>query len=311
MRRRWPGCVAGVLFCLALAGCGNEPAPPTADAPPKAVAKLAPKPSKDSVSKDAVSKVRKPPPDKSLTIDQYVEAGMPAPDQLWIAAELTRAATSIEKMNLLHVPRFESDRSGIVFARIVARDFLAYCEDESLPFGRRITEAMGYYEAMSRIYKRYLLAYGWGIVGNREFVEILGAVLRGQAAQDKLANQFFPTLDENLPDYQIRMEGFQKMQRGSAMTMVGSLQILREPNRYSPSDLKLLVSYFTESFPTIFLILDPPTRRAASIEIGRYAADPQLMVIWPELAELLEAVEQTLDMPSGAKKPEARAPSGC
>src|SRR5580704_15216011 len=101
------------LFVFAL-GCGQKSQP--AAAPAKAAA-------------DA-------PTDQSLTTEQYVELGLPAPDRPWTGEEMTQAAEVLSRIaagGAERLPRYRSERSGEVFARLTSADNLEVVTRDSLP----------------------------------------------------------------------------------------------------------------------------------------------------------------------------------
>src|SRR4051812_40964048 len=68
------------------------------------------------------------PPDRSLTRDEYMKAGAPAPDKPWSAAEMAAAAkalSAILEKNPDGLPRYQSERSGDLFARVISDENLA------------------------------------------------------------------------------------------------------------------------------------------------------------------------------------------
>jgi hypothetical protein len=60
--------------------------------------------------------------DESLTVEQYLGLGVPPPDRAWQAEDYKKAGRVFSKLSREQLPRFESPRSGEIFARIVSLD---------------------------------------------------------------------------------------------------------------------------------------------------------------------------------------------
>lgn len=114
-----------VLACLfGTVGCAEESVPERTEA--------------DSVLPDAPADntqlVAGPPSkDQSLTEEEYAALGMPTHDRLWSDAEMAKAASVLQTLGQNapeHLPRFNSKRSGKVFARLAARENLEAYKSE-------------------------------------------------------------------------------------------------------------------------------------------------------------------------------------
>jgi hypothetical protein len=89
----------------------------------------------NSTTESLVTEVRTAPSedlaasqDESLTSDEYIRLGMPAHDREWSVAEMTDAAqvlTLLVQKGYVKLPRYKSERSGEVFARLVSPQKLA------------------------------------------------------------------------------------------------------------------------------------------------------------------------------------------
>jgi hypothetical protein len=275
-------------YVLLTVGCADRPAPPaTTDR-----ARLAP--SHSTINNAPQSNLR-PPTDKSLTLDEYIEAGVPAHDRSWSGDDMTRAANvlvAIAQKNASQLPRYGSQQSGEAFARLTADDNLDLYRNRSLPLEQRLPDALSYMQSSNQISKLYLAAFHQHAVGDCELVEFAGAQLRVSVVMITLVNEFLPTLDKNDPTYPIRMDGLKQMKHGMATLVVGSLQILTESHAYRTLELKRLVGYMRNTFADILPALPEGSRSESVIRMRSFLKDPKMQQLKPELETLVIIAEK-------------------
>lgn len=208
IRKRCRICYAAVT-CLTLGccGCGKPQAPqsqpaaapvisrgqvpastksPAAELPKKApVTDEAPRPAAGDVSQhsqdNALGGVPAPEApaekdDQTLTPDEYIGLGLPAYDRDWGGADMARAAKilrSFGERKYHQLPRYQSERSGEVFARLASPSNLDLFRNDSLPLGGRLADALNYFQAHNEIFKFYLAAFQNGDVRDCELVELM------------------------------------------------------------------------------------------------------------------------------------------
>lgn len=251
----------------------------------------------DTVFGDPRVSAPPPPPDKSLTLSEYVEGGLPAPDRIWSGADLARAAaalTRIAQTDASRLPRYRSDRSGKAFARLTADENLDIYRDPSLPLDQRFPEALTYIQSTNELLKLYLAALNQGAVGGGELVEFLGAQLRASVVMLGLVDEFLPTLDKEDPTYPVRMAGLQRMKSGLSSVVAGGLQTLSESNAYRTADLKRLVGYMEDTFPEILPKIGELSRTETLIRVRTLRDDPRMKHLRPELDALASTVEESV-----------------
>ena len=74
--------------------------------------------------------------DHSLTPEEYLELGMPDHDRVWSMEDYSNAFYVLNTLKYnkpLTLPARESEKSGILFSRMVSMDNLAFLQDETLP----------------------------------------------------------------------------------------------------------------------------------------------------------------------------------
>src|SRR5690348_15115169 len=74
--------------------------------------------------------------DQSLTVDEYSRWGMPSIKGAWTADDMVAASNALSgsfTINPAHLPRFQSSRSGELFAKLTSPENFRWCTDKSIP----------------------------------------------------------------------------------------------------------------------------------------------------------------------------------
>jgi hypothetical protein len=160
------------------------------------------------------------PPDRSLTSDEYIRLGMPAHDRPWSGADMTAAAkvlTTLAEKDPGLLPRYQSERSGEVFARLVAvEQNLAVSKNKTLPVGPRIDNYADYLKSANKIAKLYASAFIARKLEGAEMIEFLGALLRIEVIAWPLVDEYFLSLDKKDGGRKDRMAEREQMKQGLA-----------------------------------------------------------------------------------------------
>jgi len=281
-------CVAA--FLLLAAGCGDQPAPS------ETTERANSAPTASTIDNPTQSDLQ-PPTDKSLTLDEYIEAGIPAHDRSWSGDDMTRAANilvAIAQKDASHLPRYHGEHSGKAFERLTADENLDLYRNRSLPLEQRLPDALNYMQSANQILKLYLAAFNQNAVGDSELVELSGAQLRVTVVMIELANEFLPTLDKDDPTYPVRMQGLQRMKNGMASTVAGSLQTLTESHAYRTSELKRFAGHLEATLPDILPELPDGSRAESLIRLRSFLDDPKMQHLKPELDILVAAAEKSV-----------------
>lgn len=117
-------------------------------------------------------------PDQSLPAADYITLGLPSYDRPWIGQDMAVAASKLQSLSPEKLPRFNSSRSGQVFARIVARDNLNFFRTGSLPIEIRISSSLDYLGGISAIIKLYASAFMANKATGDDLIELMGANLQ-------------------------------------------------------------------------------------------------------------------------------------
>ena len=220
-----------------------------------------------------------PPSDKSLTLDQYIEIGMPAHDRIWGGDDMKRAADVLAVIalnNPNNLPRYQSQNSGEAFDRLNADENLNLYRNRSLPLEMRFYDALNHIESSNQIFNIYLVAFNQRAVGDSELVDMSGSLLRMSVVMLQLVNEFLPTLDKEDPTYPVRMNGLQQMKSGLASVVAGNMQTLTESHAFRTSELKRLIGYMKDTFPDILPELSASSRTESMIRLRSFLDDPKM-----------------------------------
>jgi hypothetical protein len=232
-------------------------------------------------------------PDKSLSVAEYVRLGMPSPDKVWSESEMRSAKKVIDSLateNPSQLPRYDSERSGSVFARITARDNSEIYRDRSIPIQTRLSRFGDYREDLSSIWKKYTFALGGSHVDDIDHVELTGAVLRAIVLGDDQADEFLATFEKTDPTYPVRLDGLTKMRRSYGTILNGALVMLASTDKCRPFASARLLSHLQESAPVLLSRLAPEIRSQLIDRLKRIQSDPSRKELHPEIDDFLNKI---------------------
>ena len=281
--------LALALVPLVLTGCGNDNPPPVSSEPTAQPFERA----------TASRPVPLPETDQSLASEEYIRLGLPAHDRPWSGLDMVKAEEVLTSLatsgNRRQLPRFESERSGEVFARLASTENLDLFKDQSLPLPARLQQTGAYLQSQSKIMKLYLSARLRNEVGDSELVELIGAQLYLVVILQEQVGEMLPILDKNDPTYPVRMQGLKQMKQGLATVVMGGLQTLSERESYRSSELHRLLGYLGDTFPTLIPHLSPASRSEAMHRLETLRDDPASHDLRPELEKLHSKVKAALE----------------
>lgn len=229
--------------------------------------------------------------DESLTSAEYIRLGMPAHDRDWAGndmMEVQKILTALAEQGFRKLPRYQSERSGDVFARITSAQNLEILQNRTLPLDARFPNALNHFQANAQLMKLYLTGFLRQEVRDSELIELIGSQLRLTVVVLDLTDEFLPRIDRN---DQARMRGLEQMKRGMANVVAGSLTTLTETELYRESERARLVGYMQDAFPQIVPRLQPASRDETLVRLRKMQEDDALKPLRPGLRELLGKVE--------------------
>jgi len=184
------------------------------------------------------------------------------------------------------LPRYKSERSGAVFARLTSSENFNLFRNRTLPLDGRLPQMLDYIQASNRVLKLYLAGFLKKEIRDCEMVELLGATLGATVVLLELFDEFVPTIKKDDPSYKVRMEGIETMRRGLASMVTGTIESLTEADHYRASERVRLLGFMQETVPQIFQHLPPATRTEVLLRLEAMQSDPALKELQPGLGKL-------------------------
>lgn len=201
--------------------------------------------------------------DQSLTTEEYVQAGMPKPDQAWTGKEYAAAAKVLERLAAEpeKLPRWKSAKSGAVFDRLIQRDYLSGLFDERVSLDKRFEIFESFWPAFRTILFVYVQALQQGHKYDRECVELAAVTLYFARGSTEVADAKFKTISKTDPNYATREGGYRKMKNGINGMVLGLLITLGEKNYYRDEARLSLATHLKAELPGLFRHLTPETKK--------------------------------------------------
>jgi hypothetical protein len=195
------------------------------------------------------------------------------------------------------LPRYQSDRSGELFARLVAvEQNLAASKNKSLPIEARFANYGDYLKSASQIAKLYFAAFVAKKLEGSEIVEFMGAVLRMEVIGWPLVDEYFLTLDESQPSGRdARTAEKTQLKQGLATAIASVFQSLTEKENYRPSERLRLLAYLQDSLPPLLPRLSPAARQEIVVRSEAMSRDPDLEELRPGLERLHKKVRDAVE----------------
>ena len=282
--RRSPVTIALLWSVVMLIGCQGRPASRLPDV------SSGPLPIPETV---AGGKVITTPDDHSLTADEYLKLGMPAVDRAWNGEDMVRAAKAVATMakdDAGKLPRYRSDRSGVLFARLTSSQNLEMYYDKKLSLDLRMSSALAYLGATNEVLQSYVSSFLKSVTGDSELIELIGSDVRTAAVLLQLIDEELPTLKPDNQNAAERNAGLEKMRNGLATMTAGALTTLTETTSYRTSERTRLLRYLQETLPAIVAHLSTAAQSETLVRIEALVKDEDLGPLQPGLAELASAL---------------------
>lgn len=278
--------LAASLLCsiVVLFGCQGRPASRMPEMPSGAP------PAPETL---ANGQVLTTPDDHSLTAEEYLKLGMPATDRAWSGEEMSRAASALAAMakdDAGKLPRYRSDRSGVLFARMTSLQNLEIYHNKKLSLDLRMSPALAYFDATNDVLQLYVSSFLKGVTGDGELMELIGSDLRTAVVLLGLVDEELPTIKPDDPGAAGRIAGLGKMRNGLATMTAGALTTLTEASSYRTSERARLLRYLQETLPAIVARISPSAQSETQVHIEALINDESLKTLRPGLTELAAAV---------------------
>lgn len=203
-------------------------------------------------------------PAEAWGVSDYASAGLEV-DKPWAAADFIHATSVLEQATAEHrdrLPRFRSAKSGAVFSKLIAD----LPDDSGQPIDQRFSAHAQRFEATNKISKLYMenaLA-----PPNREWIELMGALLREARLLTTLSDTFIASFGPDDPKREARLQGLAKMQSGYGSMLLGGLLVAGD-GRVSEVDRVALVQHVTAALPTLFPVAPDEAQRNIRDQVAK------------------------------------------
>ena len=211
---------------------------------------------------------------------------------------MSRAAkvlTEVANRDPRELPRYESSKSGKVFARITSDENLDSIRKKSFPVSVRTGLALQYLHAVTSIGKLYGTAAIEQQAGSDETTEILGLTLRIAVVLKELSDEVLPTLDKSDPTYSVRAKGLKQMTAGLGPVLQGLMNQALANKKWKPETRSRMLKYLDKTLPELVKVLPPKVREELRAKLKTLSERPEFAEHQQDFQPLLEKISQTLE----------------
>lgn len=218
---------------------------------------------------------------------------MPSIDTTWSGEDMAKAAevlAGLRKQGHESLPRFESERSGPVFARITSSYNLGWYENGAVSFESRFDDLAKYVRGINSIIGSYSSAMAKKQVGYVELVDLAGANARVLVIAIEYSDKMVPpTTGNGRPS--ARAVLLRAWMADGIVTAIGRhFDLLSELPPKSPEILRLL-SYMDETYPVFVSRLPKQTRLQLVGHLDRLNCNTPLSRCQPQLNDLYHKIK--------------------
>jgi hypothetical protein len=241
------------------------------------------------------------PTDPSLTVAEYQQKGVPAPERFWTSRDYEAVFQALKKIKSEQpgaLPRKASKRSGPVFRRLVSLQNIEHLQQENLPLNVRLGESLGILSQYNQIYFLYvdLRPNGKQPYG-AETLEL--ALYYGHLFELVLttAEKFIATLPEQQKAEPARRNGWNQMKSGLGTGVSGMLTMLNERDQYDGRDLDDFATRLPAVVPPIWKWIDESVRREILTKIEETSTQTPRPTIRSQMTKLGEQLKKMKSPP--------------
>lgn len=229
-----------------------------------------------------------------MTSAEYVGLGMPAPDRTWGADDYTRAVnvlTQLEAEDPTLLPRYHSETSGDVFARLIDPDNASFLGKDTLAIEMRVGVALEMQVEVKNLLFLYLRPASNNVVFDDELAELLGYLVASSADLADAMTIFMASLPPDDPNREIRLQGLERMRTGFAEMAAGILTSIAERDTYRLSARRRFAFHARATLPRLAEHYTDLQRQEVIGRLTALAREEPDTVIRDFLTETAAAVE--------------------
>lgn len=238
------------------------------------------------------------PVDESYSMESYRSLGVPPADKVWGSEEYRMAVEVLLQEPARALPRFESKRSGTMFARIIATEnlFPAGGYQTILDRGAEATQAaftrLGeYIEPLTKL-KEYYLQKGDGKQQfGPEVVRISFFMMQSARAIVDLTESFISTLPEQKRTASSTVASKNRLREGLRQMVVSNLELLGQEESYDDADLEFLANGLRQEIPAIAGYFNAAQVKSIRLQIATFSDKHRSRTVRETLQRLNDQME--------------------
>ncbi|OWK42361.1 hypothetical protein FRUB_04439 [Fimbriiglobus ruber] len=228
---------------------------------------------------------------------------MPAHDRVWDADDMERAGNVLsrlcEERGYYLLPKYDSERSAMIFKRITDPENTACFTDDSLSFEKRFQNLRKFLNGRVKISRLYESALKTKDTHKIEYVEDMGSEMRFLPQLFDLLEDFMDSLNENDPAMRSWCKRQKEMENYAIKELVVHLiDELAEPEQFHKAEFQRLVGYMHETMPKYFKRLPKEHREFLIGRLERLQKSPNTKMLQPGLDELMAKVKGPVRKPA-------------
>ncbi len=196
----------------------------------------------------------------------YLEAGVPAPNRIWLGPEYARAAEVLTSSKI-GLPRYDERAGRAVLERLTSMENFALANNHTIAVGSRVQDILMILDGTRAILNAYLAAATAGEKVNRELTRIYVFLLHISATLLPIVDEFAATIPdfENQP---VRVQGRQRVHAGVATMFSGAQVTLSARDFYTDEDLSLLLQGMADTLPVLEKVFTSEFRKELQIKLN-------------------------------------------
>ena len=185
--------------------------------------------------------------DYSLSIEEYQELGIPNPTMVWGPEDITNtrnALTGLKWKNPYSLPRKDSEKSGMLFRRMIGLDNMTFLQDKSIALNEKayqVLEFLSVFEGWIDLYSNPLWKKPYY---HRELIEIY---INGVRVAQKMLDIADKIQESNDPDDVMMQAGDAEVRINYVSSLLNVMKIQSNTSQFLESDLEILTDSISTS----------------------------------------------------------------
>jgi hypothetical protein len=324
-RVRFLALVALSICALVLQGCRDAAPPAATSGPPHSAqpadaqsadaqpADAQPADAEDSDAQDANLRTARVPAngiaagssgvltadqDESLAPDEYVARGLPPVDRPWSAGDILSALLVLQELaneGDQYLPRYQSERSGAVFARLTSPQNLDWYRDSTAPLQLRLERTGQHVQAVVQFTDLYRRLAKLDASRRPEVVEWMGALFRAFALYLEILDEAILEAFEEGEVDSVRRQALETARRRPAAFYSSVLEILLVSGEHDGEEIRGILRHMQETFPGMAARLPESVVTDTLSRLGQLLEGDQHDYVRVELEELRHRIQVALD----------------